>query len=159
MQLTKDDLVEMAMTAGITVLRGDTSRRRTISCATADELAAFIAAHTRKVLEDVEPVEWQFRWTNPRNEPHQPPEMTAWEPVRPRDRLQTLQQRIEELRYYTVDGKPCYEVRALVDATTVAALKSRADALQARGRCGGEGCGAAGFAAKTGRDRGNFPAR
>jgi hypothetical protein len=58
---------------------------------------------------------WQYRWTNPANEQDEYSLETAakWEAVEPRDYIQTLDQRLEELRSYRFDGKPCYEVRAL----------------------------------------------
>ena len=56
---------------------------------------------------------WQYRWTNPANEPNHSPSMSAWEEVKPRNAIQTMEQRLNELRSYRYDGKPCYEVRAL----------------------------------------------
>lgn len=62
-----------------------------------------------------EPVMWQYRWTNPGNDQDQASldEAAKWEHVEPRDYIQTLDQRLEELRSYRYKGKPCYEVRAL----------------------------------------------
>lgn len=55
---------------------------------------------------------WQYRWTNPANEPHHPPSMLEWKNVE-HPRWQPLESKLQELRSYTFDGKPCYEVRAL----------------------------------------------
>lgn len=56
---------------------------------------------------------WQFRWTNPGDYPNQSEDALAWKDVIPESRLQTMESRLNELRGYQFDGKPCYEVRSL----------------------------------------------
>lgn len=57
---------------------------------------------------------WQYRWTNPAGDTNVPPSMLAWKEVEPwNPHMQTLEQRIEELRSFRYNGKPAYEVRAL----------------------------------------------
>jgi hypothetical protein len=63
---------------------------------------------------------WQVRWTNPGNDPHRTSEC-QWEEVNPRHG-QTLEQRLDELRSYRSDGKPCYEVRPLYAAAPAQAV-------------------------------------
>ena len=58
-----------------------------------------------------EPVLWQYRLANPGDEDNE------WREVKLRNPYtDTLAMRVEELRGYTYNGKPCYEVRALVVA-------------------------------------------
>lgn len=65
-----------------------------------------------------EPVLWQYRWTNPGGYPNITPEELEWQEVKPwNHRIQTIEQRVEELRAFTYNGKPAYEVRALYDAS------------------------------------------
>ena len=60
------------------------------------------------------PVLWQYRWANPGNNPDVSLEDMEWREVAPDDpKMQTLEARIEELRFYRYNGKPIYEVRAL----------------------------------------------
>ena len=54
---------------------------------------------------------WQYRWTNPACDLVSDDNM-AWKRVVVR-RMQTMQQRIDELLAYRYDGKPIYEVRGL----------------------------------------------
>lgn len=61
-----------------------------------------------------EPIGWQYRWTNPGNDPMVHQQDIDWKPVASRAPAQTIEQRIDELRSYKyTDGKPCYEVRAI----------------------------------------------
>ena len=59
---------------------------------------------------------WQYRWTNPGDDPDVDESDTAWKLLECDTRLQTLEQRIEELRRHRYAGKPCYEVRPLYAA-------------------------------------------
>ena len=59
----------------------------------------------------VEPVLWQYRWTNPSGDPHQESQ-TDWKQVEPTWN-QTVQQKCDELLAYRFGGKPTYEVRGL----------------------------------------------
>lgn len=63
-----------------------------------------------------EPVAWRYRHILNTLNPAVPEAITEWRPVEPRDCLQTLEQRIAELRAYRYDGRPCYEVQALYAA-------------------------------------------
>lgn len=72
------------------------------------ELAALKAS-----LRGLEPVAWQHRWTNPGDNPEATEADMAWKPIETWNRLQTLEQRIEELQAHRYNGKPCYEVRAV----------------------------------------------
>jgi hypothetical protein len=67
-----------------------------------------------------EVVLWQYRWLNPNNEPHHPPEMLAWKEVE-HPHWQPLESKLQELRDYRYRGMRCYEVRALgvIDADGV----------------------------------------
>lgn len=58
-----------------------------------------------------EPVAWQFRWTNPGNSTVRNDEL-EWKPLTPRG-SESMERRVAEMRPYTYDEKPCYEVRAL----------------------------------------------
>jgi hypothetical protein len=61
-----------------------------------------------------EPVLWQYRWTNPCSDPAVTVEQRAWHEVKPwNPRMQTLEDRIAELRAHRYNGVLCYEVRAL----------------------------------------------
>lgn len=56
---------------------------------------------------------WQYRWLNPAGD-NVPPSMLEWKEVQPwNPRMQTVEQRVQELRAFRYDGKPTYEVRAL----------------------------------------------
>lgn len=77
--------------------------RRTVAPAPAPAWARAVA----------EIVIWQYRWLNPGNYPDQPPEMLAWMPVE-HPHWQPLASKLQELRDYRFDGKPCYEVRKFV---------------------------------------------
>ena len=61
----------------------------------------------------VEVALWQYRWVNPGDETNITPDMVAWVELKPRNPLQTMEQRLDEIRGYRYEGKPCYEVRAL----------------------------------------------
>lgn len=57
---------------------------------------------------------WQYRWLNPGDDPNPPPSMLEWQEVKPwNPHMQTVEQRVEELRDFRYRGKPAYEVRAL----------------------------------------------
>lgn len=130
-----DKLVEMADAAGLPVRTLADGSPHVDGYFGENILPKLVAFRDRIIASlggDVEPIVWQFRWTNPNNEPHQPPEMTAWEVVEPKYRLQSVEQRLNELRSATYNGKACYEVRALIDASTVAAIKAERDAALAR---------------------------
>lgn len=71
------------------------------------------AAQQRVLAEQAEPVEWQYRWTNPGNNPSAHTDDLAWKPVDLKYWNQSIDGRIAELRAYQHAGKPCYEVRAL----------------------------------------------
>jgi hypothetical protein len=62
---------------------------------------------------------WQYRWTNPGDYPNTAPDMLAWKPVE-HPHWQPLEAKLQELRDYRFDGKPCYEVRPLYAAHGVA---------------------------------------
>ena len=85
-----------------------TDQMRAYAQATADAWAEKLDA--ARAQPAAEPVAWQFRWTNPGNQPDQNPE---WEPIVP-NWNQTMQEKITELEHYRYSGKPCYEVRVLV---------------------------------------------
>lgn len=68
-------------------------------------------AHEAELARAVEPVLWQYRWTNPSGDPHQEPQ-TDWKQVEPTWN-QTVQQKCDELLAYRFGGKPTYEVRGL----------------------------------------------
>ena len=59
-----------------------------------------------------EPVYYEFQWTNPGNQPHQPESMFVWARVEPAWNG-TVQQKVDELLAYRYDDKPTYRVRAL----------------------------------------------
>lgn len=93
---------------------GDDDGEPIRSIFTADQMRAYAAAAVmaeRERWETAEPVEWQFRWTNPAND-KAPGSAMDWGTVRCAWN-QTLDQRITELRAYRYKGMPCYEVRAL----------------------------------------------
>lgn len=74
-----------------------------------------------------EPIEYQYRWTNPAGE-WQPESMTAWKPVEP-NWNQSVLEKCTELESYRYLTKPTYEVRGLY---TEAQLKQAVkDALEA----------------------------
>ncbi len=77
-----------------------------------DDMAIYKAIADNWAQPAAEPVAWQYRWTNPGNQPDQNPE---WKPVEPIFN-QTMQEKITELESFRYGGKPCYEVRALVVA-------------------------------------------
>ena len=96
---------------------------------TLDQAADELAAHEQARVVG-EPVAWQFRWTNPGNNPNTREDETAWKPLEPRG-SETMQQRVAEIEQYTYDGKPCYEVRALgVFASPPAPQEAQADTLE-----------------------------
>lgn len=66
----------------------------------------------RKAEESRTPVMWQYRWTNPKNDPDVTEAELEWMPVVP-NRLQTLEQRLAEIRGFNWNDVPTYEVRAL----------------------------------------------
>ena len=63
-----------------------------------------------------EPVWFQYRWTNPDNNPRTQPSETEWKPVELKH-CQTIPEEAALLGRYQYDGKPCYEVRALYTQT------------------------------------------
>ena len=71
------------------------------------QLRAEIAA-----IAATEPVYYEFQWTNPGNQPHQPESMFVWARVEPAWNG-TVQQKVDELLAYRYDYKPTYRVRAL----------------------------------------------
>ena len=93
-----------------------------------DELRAQLAdaeLHTKQVergldkataqlaaIAAVEPVFYEYQWTNPSNQPHQPESMFVWARVEPAW-YGTVQQKVDELLAYRYDDKPTYRVRAL----------------------------------------------
>ena len=97
---------------------------------TADLIADLRAALAQPVQQPgAEPIGWQYRWTNPGDNPDPYPDDLEWKPAVPfNPHMQTIEQRLAELRGFTFDGKPCYEVRAIY-----AALEPlRADAARYR---------------------------
>ena len=79
-----------------------------------------------------EPVFYEFQWTNPGNQPHQPESMFVWARVEPAWNG-TVQQKVDELLAYRYDDKPTYRVRALftrpMPAQDVAELVEALEAL------------------------------
>lgn len=73
-----------------------------------------IAAWNRRATQaqQGEPVMWQHRWLNPAGEPCNPPTRLEWKPVE-HPHWQPLEMKLQELRDYRYNGKPCYEVRPL----------------------------------------------
>ncbi len=69
---------------------------------------------------------WQYRWTNPGDYPNTTPDMLAWKPVE-HPHWQPLESKLQELRNYRANGKPCYEVRALgvIPDAALGAVQSR----------------------------------
>lgn len=67
-----------------------------------------------------EPVAWQFRWTNPGNNPSVDPSEIEWKTVAPKYPMTSIEDTLANLRAYRFDGKPCYEVRALYAAPPAA---------------------------------------
>ena len=63
-------------------------------------------------IEKTEPVFYEYQWTNPGNQPHQPESMFVWARVEPAWNG-TVQQKVDELLAYRYDDKPTYRVRAL----------------------------------------------
>jgi hypothetical protein len=63
-----------------------------------------------------EPVAYQYRWTNPGNNPHAHPSETEWKPVELKH-CKTIPEEAAQLARYRYDGKPSYEVRELYAAT------------------------------------------
>ena len=80
----------------------------------------------------VEPVAWQFRWTNPGANINAHPDELAWKALEPRG-SETMAERMAEIAHYTYDGKPCYEVRALgvLAAAPTEAKPAQQDAVDA----------------------------
>jgi hypothetical protein len=67
----------------------------------------------RKSVQPVqEPVLYQYRWTNPLEYKNQPKSLLDWQPVKP-GWNQTMQDKADELRSESTEGRLCYEVRAL----------------------------------------------
>lgn len=69
-------------------------------------------AASAQATQAVEPVAWQYRWTNPAGNPNVSAEALAWKECVPRG-SEGITMRIRELETYRYDGKVCYEVRAL----------------------------------------------
>jgi hypothetical protein len=79
----------------------------------------------QQAVEPQEVVLWQYRWTNPGNDPHRSKEAMKWKPV-DHPHWQPIEKRLEELHVANFNGTPCYEVRALVVATTPAPAPTQA---------------------------------
>lgn len=79
----------------------------TLLCKEIDTLRAQLAA-----IAATEPVFYEFQWTNPGNQPHQPESIFVWARVEPAWNG-TVQQKVDELLAYRYDDKPTYRVRAL----------------------------------------------
>lgn len=63
---------------------------------------------------EAEPVAWQYRWTNPGQNPNVSQEETAWKEVDAYARKgRSLEATISDLRAHRFNGRFCYEVRAL----------------------------------------------
>ena len=60
----------------------------------------------------IEPVFYEYQWTKPRKQPHQPESMFVWARVEPEGNG-TVQQKVDELLAYRYNDKPTYRVRAL----------------------------------------------
>jgi hypothetical protein len=99
------------------------------------ERIAFLAAqveqnqseqHLGMVEQAAQPVMMQFRWTNPGDNPRPTESEMSWQEVTPRNRLQTLQDRIGELLAYEYNGRKCYEIRALYTSPPKAAQLTEA---------------------------------
>lgn len=88
--------------------------------------AIFDSALTAQALPAAEPVRWEYRWTNPSNDPGRTSD-TEWKDVAPRWN-QTIEQACHELEGYHHDGKPCYEVRALYTTPQAAQQAAQAPA-------------------------------
>lgn len=58
---------------------------------------------------------WQFRWTNPGNEPRVDPSDIEWRQVKTRH-CDTIEEEVKLLASYTYNGKPTYEVRPVFAA-------------------------------------------
>ena len=63
-------------------------------------------------IEKTEPVFYEFQWTNPGNQLHQPESRFVWARVEPAWNG-TVQQKVDELLAYRYNDKPIYRVRAL----------------------------------------------
>ncbi|HTH11649.1 MAG TPA: hypothetical protein VMA55_18915, partial [Acidovorax sp.] len=77
-----------------------------------------MSAEQERVEEDggnAEPALWQSRWLNPTGADVHPTQL-AWQEIKPWIAGQTLQERVAELRDFRWEGRPAYEVRALVVA-------------------------------------------
>ncbi len=62
---------------------------------------------------------WQYRWTNPGGNIDAAPEDTAWKEVQVTNvHMQTMEDRLKELRAYRYNDRPMYEVRALYAGAT-----------------------------------------
>jgi hypothetical protein len=62
--------------------------------------------------EQSEPVAYQYRWTNPGNNPHAHPSETEWK-LDELKHCKTIPEEAAQLARYRYDGKPIYEVREL----------------------------------------------
>ena len=87
---------------------------RAIEAAATEPLLQRIAELEAKLeQQDAEPVAYEYRWTNPGNNPDTHPEEIAWKPVRSCVIGQTIENAAKDLEAYHYDDKPVYEVRAL----------------------------------------------
>lgn len=64
------------------------------------------------------PACWQYRWTNPGDNPNVPPEETDWKPASPRA-FESMEAHLNELRSYRYNGRPCYVASKLGDEVEV----------------------------------------
>jgi hypothetical protein len=77
--------------------------------------AAFNAAREYLAApEQSEPIMYQYRWTNPADNPNTSEDEFAWRLVVPKNvHTDTVEDKVRELRGYRYHGKVMYEVRAL----------------------------------------------
>lgn len=73
---------------------------------------ALLTAAPHPPAQQAEPVRWEFRWTNPDDDPSRHAESLVWKGVVP-SWNQTMEMACAELLRYRWNDRPCYEVRAL----------------------------------------------
>ena len=96
-------------------LRGITGELTSSQWNTITEAAEFLR-NLPLAAPALEPVAWQFRWTNPSGNPDVGPQEIDWKPLIPRSALMSIEDEVADLLAYRFDGKPCYEVRSMYAA-------------------------------------------
>jgi len=123
--MTKDEALRLALDALEAATRHFTRTPSTLADSTARGAAhaAIEACRAALAAPAAVPVAlWQYRWTNPGDHPHPDANDLAWKEVRVREgSMQTMEQRINELRAYRYNDRPSYEVRALYAGAAPAA--------------------------------------